>query len=401
MSDDRLVRDIWKQLPHRAVVGHRLTSRVGGRGWTRPRFAKFARYFERCGLPDPWDPEAKEVEIGLGEVGFGEQKRKVAPHAAPPAEKNTKPALPNVPNAPKAPPPEGAKAAPQIGEQRRDDTAELKRRMAEKEKAKVQAARPPQKYTVDKPLAKLPVRPEVASGEGVPARPRPAASPPRPSVAPPRPAPAGAKGPTRIPFAAAARPRLPDGPEEIEEDEPGNIFGAGRAPVREAPRAEATAVESREVAPPARTASPAPAEAAPPRVEAPPPAPKEPPPAASPAPPRPSVPAAPPPAATAPPPRPPVAAPPKPAAPPSRSPPKPGGGGGGLDDLFGMGSGGGETRIRVKREDAADSKPRRPMVTSAEDLAKAGLDRRPPPPKPPAVVPSSPAPASPEEEPEE
>jgi len=79
---------------------------------------------------------------------------------------------------------------------------------------------------------------------------------------------------------------------------------------------------------------------------------------------------------------------PKPAPPPvNRKPPGPSAG---LDDLFGMGSGGDNTRIRLpKAEPAGEAKPRRPAVTSPEELAKMGLDRRPPPPKPPPVAPSA------------
>ena len=129
MDDERLVREIWKQLPRRAVVGERLTRAVGARGWERPRFSRFRKFFERCGIPDPWDPGAPEGDIGLGEVGIA-QRKAVAPHAAPPAGPAAKkPNVPNVPNAPKAAAPAetprtvDGKPAPRIGETRRDDTA--------------------------------------------------------------------------------------------------------------------------------------------------------------------------------------------------------------------------------------------------------------------------------------
>ena len=57
---------------------------------------------------------------------------------------------------------------------------------------------------------------------------------------------------------------------------------------------------------------------------------------------------------------------------------------GGLDDLFGMGASGENTRIRMPRPEAEGDTPRpkKAMVTSPEELARLGLDRRPPPPKP-------------------
>ena len=64
---------------------------------------------------------------------------------------------------------------------------------------------------------------------------------------------------------------------------------------------------------------------------------------------------------------------------------------GGLDDIFGMGGGESNTRIRLpKAEPRAEGEqmPRRPMVSDPATLG--GLDRRPPPPKPPNVKPSTP-----------
>ncbi|MBM4392886.1 MAG: hypothetical protein FJ090_17310 [Deltaproteobacteria bacterium] len=87
-------------------------------------------------------------------------------------------------------------------------------------------------------------------------------------------------------------------------------------------------------------------------------------------------------------PPPPDAAPSRPAAPVNRKPPGPGGG---LDDLFGMGAGD-NTRIKLPKPTEGDApRPRRPVVSSPEELAKLGLDRRPPAAKPP---PSTPAPSS-------
>lgn len=461
MNDERLVRDIWKQLPPRPVVGARLVRAVGSRGWERPRFARFRRFFERCGVPDPWDPGVGDVDIGLGEVGIA-QRKQVAPHAAPPTPAGPKPpGFANVPRAPAAPPPEArapvdGKPAPRIGETRKDDTAILKKKLAESERLKADPARA-NAYKVQQPVAKLPQRPDLAGDGAARPTPRPAARPGDPPRSPPAPRPGGPSAGPRPAAAGSGRPfrmpieparRLPDGPEELPETPPEPArpaargfgdFGLGGGwddddiPVRperpapppvsyavdaEPPKAAVQApVTTPPVAPPraappatppttppaAARPSPAPSSPAPSSPAASPPRPAPAPPASTPpsAPPRPTAPpaAAPrpsearpspasaPPRPSAEPPRPtPAATPPKPGAPPPR-PQKPGGGG--LDDLFGMGAGD-NTRFRMpKREDAADaSKPRRPMVTPDADLGKAGIDRRPPPPKPPAVTPT-------------
>ena len=90
-------------------------------------------------------------------------------------------------------------------------------------------------------------------------------------------------------------------------------------------------------------------------------------------------------------PAPPRAAPP-PAAPVNRKPP---GTGGGLDDLFGMGATGDNTRIRMPKAEPEGeaARPRRPVVTSPEELARLGLDRRPPAAPAPAA-PAGPAPSA-------
>lgn len=447
MNDERLVREIWKELPKRAFVGERLVRAVGARGWERPRFARFRRFFERCGVPDPWDPSAGKVEIGLGEVGIA-QRKTVAPHAAPPgAAKPAAPAGPRLPNAPAAaprPPPDGGKPAPRIGETRKDDTATLKQKLAESEKKKVNPAHA-NPFKVNQPVARLPVRPDLGGeGEAKPAAGKAAApaarpAPPRPPASPP-PRPGGqpsASGggarpgtparPYRIPIDTQRRPALPDGPEEIEDLPPVAVragadrayggFGLGggwddddlpaptprmvepepypapsAALVEAPPPVAAASVPSAPPAPPpAEPPQPAPAALRPPA-----PAPAGRSPVADPAeppvaPPERVAPPAPPPR---PPPRPPApissaasASAPRPAGPqppPSRKPP----GGGGLDDLFGMGSSA-ETRVRMpKKEEGEAQRPRRPMVTPDAELGKAGIDRRPPPARPPSVTPS-------------
>jgi hypothetical protein len=80
---------------------------------------------------------------------------------------------------------------------------------------------------------------------------------------------------------------------------------------------------------------------------------------------------------------------------------RPPGGTGGLDDLFGMGNTGDNTRIRMPKADPEGEAPRpKRTVTSPEELARLGFDRRPPRPENP--TPASPAPpATRAEEPDE
>ena len=423
---DLKVRDVWKRFPHRRVVGSDLTERVGARGWAAPAWARtHAQMFARCGVPDPFHPGADDPGVGLGEVGIAQPKREPAPHALPPAPKSPAggPKLPNVPQAPQrvAPPVPGqqgapgaapsGKAAPKIGEIRRDDTADLKKKLAEKERLRADPERA-NAFKVQQPVAKIPMRPEGA----VPARPASTGSASGTAsgasgrvpvgaggggVPALRPVGAGPRAPMRPYAGPVARPTAPPPPEEIDL-EPGDFFGGGRAvrgpesPPEPPPRMPATVANApptvhlpsdRAVGSPVRPASPAspasvpqrpiastPTASAPQRpVAPPPPASAPPPPAMSSA------------SASVAPPRP-VAAPP---APPNRAPPRPGGGGGGgMDDLFGMGGGGDNTRIRMpKAEDAAAAKPRRPMVVDPSQ-APGGIDRRPPAAKPPVVTPS-------------
>jgi hypothetical protein len=77
--------------------------------------------------------------------------------------------------------------------------------------------------------------------------------------------------------------------------------------------------------------------------------------------------------------------------PPAARPVKPGG----LDDIFGMGAGESNTRIRIPKAEPraeGEQKPRRPMVSDPATLG--GLDRRPPPPKPPSITPSAVTPSA-------
>ncbi len=402
MSDELRARDIWRALPRRVVVGQALVRRVGARAWEAPEWARVhARFFDRCGVPDPFDPSVEDKGVGLGEVGLAQPRRAPAPHALPPEPKKAGPSLPNVPSAPRPtipppPSPDGraaGKPAPKIGEQRRDDTADLKKKLAEKERLRADPARASQ-FKVDQPVARLPMRPDLPPGAPAraatatppqapsPALPGSAPTPPRPPTTgeaasrslPPRLAPPGGTAaragsptgprPALAPPSRPARPMPMDlEPEEVPVERP-----------RAAPPVSAYAFEPEELpldtgrAPdiagqevgdpfaglgPRRTVG-TPSSSTPNSPTA-----------------RPAGPAT--------------------SAPPvARTPPR--AGGGGLDDLFGMGAGD-NTRIRIpKRDEApAETRPRRPMVVSDAEAAAGGIDRRPPPAKPPVVTASAPA----------
>ncbi len=454
MNGEPRAKDILKELPLRAVVGDRLCRRVGARGWMPPRFATGRKIYARYGIPDPWDPDAPTTGgLGLGEVGVAAPKREPAPHATPKAPASSGPKLPNVPQAqtrvpgqPEPTPREG-KAAPQIGEMRRDDTAQLRAAGEAKVKAEIRAKaeqrrkeREDASSTPKHALARLPVRPEVAgggAGASVPVR-----APP-PQFGPPKvhaPSAMSARSNSSEPSSQQPRPGrlmfnqrrlLDEGPEELPllETAPqagvrsagvADLFGLSGGTIDDdEPRAS---VSVRWEAPvdvgPPPVAAPTPAPTPNPTVAVPKPAPTPSPVAAAPKPspapgpsfaaPRPAptpgpVSSSPNPVASVPKPTPtpssPASAPSRPAEPkpPARAaPPR---GSGGLDDLFGMGATEGRVRIPKKTDGEA---PRRPMVTSAEDLAKSAVDRRPPPAKPPVVVPSpSGSGATPEPEPED
>lgn len=89
----------------RSVVGDRLNDRAR-RG---PGSERRARLFDRLGVANPYDQDAKDKGLALGDVAIAQEKRQPAPHALPkdPAAKSAPagPRLPNVPRAePSAPP---------------------------------------------------------------------------------------------------------------------------------------------------------------------------------------------------------------------------------------------------------------------------------------------------------
>lgn len=350
MNDAALVKDVWRSWPIRSPVGSRLCARVGARAWKPPRFGPGRTLFGRCGIPDPWDPEVEQVEVGLGDVGLKDDRRQPAPHAAPPPTPGSSgPKLSNVPAAPKPGPVAEAnkgRPAPQIGESRRFDPSELKPKT---ESVTTRPKAPPKRDAVPSAfgggpvhhaVAKLPMRPGFQPGE----------SPPKPAPVAPAPMKLGTG------LGAPAAPRPAGAAASPRADASGGSLGS-RAGTPGGPPAIAASAPASGMISPDKTAVSSPASAQPH------------PPAETRAADSPARPASPPP-------------------PVNRRPPS--AGGGGLDDLFGMG-GGENTRIKLNRGPAEGEapRPRRPMVSSPEELEKAGLDRRPPPPKappPPAGV---------------
>ncbi len=314
---DLRAKDMYRTLAPRRIVGQALSERVGARGWNAPRFAKGRRLFGRCGLPDPWDPSAPQVEIGLGDVGIASVKRAPAPHAAPPSGPKPPPGFPNIPRAPAvSSTTSGGDAAPGRPAPKIGETRAFKKE--DQEKAKHTPTQRPKSRDgtfgagkVMQPVAKLPMRPGM---EGPPALSGSAAPAPAPS----------------------ARPTTPSMPVAL----PRTAAAAAAAPFPSTSRSHATSELVELPMPEADAASPGAA-----RV---------------------------------------VATPNSVPAPVNRSvtPSK-----GGLDDLFGMGSGD-NTRLRMPKKEDAPPPSRRPMVSTQEEMDKAGIDRRPPSIKPPNVKPS-------------
>lgn len=363
-EEDPRARDVLGELRIRTPLGDRLVARLGARGWSPPRFSRRGRrLYERCGVPDPWDPDAPPFDIALGDVGLAARtpgssvdpsgRRAPAPHAAPPAEKAAPAAAsfrPSIPGASSKEP--TGRPAPKIGDRRPDDTAEMKKKLLAKPAPAAAAIREP--VRVQQPVRALPVRPDLAERGAArdpsreppsPAAPARVVRPSTPGAPLPRvslPSPQrGSSGPIELPMAARV--------VEPEEDSlgPGDFI-----PVRRPePAPPVTPTETRGVEAPAPRFDPSPP-------------PERPAPVAAPAP------------------RPPSAPPPQPA----RTPPR--AGTGNLDDLFGMG-GADQTRVRFDRPVVDESRPRRPRVSDPASLA-GGVDRRPPPPKPPpgAIPPS-------------
>lgn len=398
MNEELLAKDVLRTLPLRVVVGAALVARVGARAWKAPKFGPGRSLFGRCGIPDPWDPEVEQVDVGLGDVGLKDDRRQPAPHAAPPPPPGTAaPKLPNVPAARPNPSPDAAKGrpAPQIGATRKVEAGELKPKtesVTTRPKAPPKREQPPSAFgggPVHHAVAKLPVRPNIGSVE--PPAPVPVEAPmslgtglgvPRaPGV------PSGTGGssvaarPTPASGSLGSRPTAPEVPEWGDPtpiSRPSASGGAppspsGAAPVNAASRPPTTGQNA-----PLRPASPATAAATVPSRPAPP---RLPPPNAplggsvestlasgASRSPDTGAPAAP-----------------KPAAPINRRPPS---AGGGMDDFFGMG-GGENTRIKLSRTPEGGEPPRarKLTVTNPDDLAQQGIDRRPPPPKPPPAAP--------------
>ncbi len=87
-DDERRARDCLEELPPRRAAGEDLLDRVGARARSGPRWA---RVFERLGVPDPYDAYAEDQPLGLGPVGVKlADRRRPAPHARPPKDPNAK-----------------------------------------------------------------------------------------------------------------------------------------------------------------------------------------------------------------------------------------------------------------------------------------------------------------------
>jgi len=91
VAEEARATDVLDEFSERRSIGDRLTRRVGARRFERARVVSSASsaIFDRCHVADPFDPDAKARPIGLGPVGI-EERRKVAPHAAPPRRRERK-----------------------------------------------------------------------------------------------------------------------------------------------------------------------------------------------------------------------------------------------------------------------------------------------------------------------
>lgn len=113
MSDDKKAKDVLEELPTRPRLGERLLQRVGARRDDAPGAARRRKLFARLGLPDPYEPRAKESRgPGLGPVSLKlSERRRPAPHSRVKDPKATKPegpgsfkpkGIPSKPSKPKA-----------------------------------------------------------------------------------------------------------------------------------------------------------------------------------------------------------------------------------------------------------------------------------------------------------
>jgi hypothetical protein len=169
---DKKAKDILDTLPVRRRAGELTHDRVGRRRTEGPGGERRRKIFDRLGVADPYNPDAKDRPLALGPVALKlTDRRQPAPHARVRDPKKKKSAShdpgafkPNVPSAPRArPTPRPTPKAP----------------------PKPAAAPPP---VSDKPppgpkgAPRLPVRPDIAEATGAPAPARRAA-PTRPAHA--------------------------------------------------------------------------------------------------------------------------------------------------------------------------------------------------------------------------
>ena len=109
-------KEILEELDSRRPAGESITARVGRRRRSAPGSGRRARLFERMGLSNPWDADAKEdPPVTLGPVALKlTDRRQPAPHARPPSAKGAaKPARkPGLPTPKKQPSSSGKKKPP-------------------------------------------------------------------------------------------------------------------------------------------------------------------------------------------------------------------------------------------------------------------------------------------------
>ncbi|GEM_PF-6431057 len=187
-DDDRKARDCLDELTPRRAAGEGLLDRVGGRARTSPRWA---RVFERLGVPDPYDADAPDLSPGLGPVGVKlADRRRPAPHSRLPKHHES-------PEPPRPKQPEGRPQAVRLAQP-----------------PKPAAPEPPPPPTKPAPRALVPNPGDPAGDEPVlPERPREVPILPTPHMAKKR----SSSGRVRLgPRARTTGPRIKEVPKPVE-----------------------------------------------------------------------------------------------------------------------------------------------------------------------------------------
>ena len=199
-DDEPRARDCLDQLPVRRAAGEDLLDRVRSRVRNGPRWA---RVFERLGVPDPYDDEADDQPLGLGPVGVKlADRRRPAPHARPPKGKENP-----LSTAPRQP--EGRPSALRLAEAPKPAAAEP-----------VSTASPPPASAAASPAVKAPPARSPAD---------PALEPSSPIEEPPEvpslPLPPGAKSRSRSGRVRLAPRAVSTGPRVKEIPRPSEVLG--------------------------------------------------------------------------------------------------------------------------------------------------------------------------------